>query len=92
MATLREVDVLGVFRYSEGDYRKAIDVISHGKIRGLEKLVTHVFQGLKGVEGAMQTLSKGVDALGKGVVKVVVMGGEEDWGEGCLREGVWKGV
>ncbi|KAF8467879.1 chaperonin 10-like protein [Kalaharituber pfeilii] len=90
MATLREVDILGVFRYGRGDYQRAIDVVREGKIRGIEKLVTHVFEGLSEVPRAMETLEKGIDDMGRGVVKVVVQGSEADFGDGCLKEGIWE--
>ncbi|KAF8440588.1 chaperonin 10-like protein [Terfezia claveryi] len=91
MATLREVDVLGVFRYNVGDYERAVEVVRGGKIRGLEKLVSHVFTGLEGLGEAMELVGKGVDEKGKGVVKVVVEGGEGDWGKGAVESAIWRG-
>lgn len=91
IATLREVDVLGVFRYNVGDYERAVEVVRGGKIRGLEKLVSHVFKGLEWLEEAMELVWKGVDENGKGVVKVVVEGGEGDWGKGAVESAIWRG-
>jgi L-iditol 2-dehydrogenase len=70
-AALREVDIVGVFRYANC-YPAAIRLTASGKLDGvLSKLVTHriaLDKGLKGFELA----SKGVDAEGKAVVKVVL--------------------
>jgi len=90
VATLREVDVLGVFRYNAGDYQRAVEVVTGGRIRGLEKLVSHVFKGLEGVQEAMELVGKGVDKQGKGVVKVVVEGANGDWGEGAVNSKFWR--
>jgi L-iditol 2-dehydrogenase len=70
-AALREVDIIGVFRYANC-YPAAIKLVASGKLDGvLGALVTHR-RGLdKGVE-AFELASRGVDESGKAVVKVVV--------------------
>ncbi|KAI5809080.1 chaperonin 10-like protein [Peziza echinospora] len=88
LATLREVDIRGVFRYGPGDYERAIEVVREGRIRGLEKLVTHTVVGLGEVGSAMELLARGVDADGKDVVKVVVEGDVVPLEEGAAGVGL----
>lgn len=77
-AALREVDLIGVFRYAD-TYPKGIEIMSWK--RGpedpdFEKLITHRFSGLENVERAFEMAGKTVDGEGKLVIKVVVETGE----------------
>lgn len=71
-AALREVDIIGVFRYDGQAYPAAIALMASGKLSCVEeKVVTH---WLKLEEGnrAFTLAGKGVDEEGKPVVKVVI--------------------
>ena len=72
-AALREVDILGTFRYAN-TYLEAIELVSSHdpRLPDLEKLITHRFRGLDEVESAFEMLVKIRDADGKLVLKVVV--------------------
>jgi L-iditol 2-dehydrogenase len=78
-AQLREVDVVGVFRYAN-TYARAIEVVreaerERGKGRGfpdLEGMVTHRMKGLGEVVRGMEVACCTVDGEGGLVVKVVV--------------------
>jgi L-iditol 2-dehydrogenase len=75
-AALREVDLIGVFRYAN-TYPAGIDLLSRmkdGKSSALDlrKLITHRFVGFEGIERAFQMAGKAVDDDGKLVIKVVV--------------------
>lgn len=82
-AALREVDLVGVFRYANS-YPEGIMVLA-GRKEGdpdLEKLVTHRFKGLDVVEEAFEMAARTVDAEGKLVIKVIVeTGGEKQEGK-----------
>ncbi|RPA75898.1 GroES-like protein [Ascobolus immersus RN42] len=80
MASLREIDLVGSFRYA-GEYREAIEIVSGDeevKV-GLGKLVTHVVRGLEGAEEGFR-LAGGAE----GVVKVCVDMRVGDWEGGSL--------
>lgn len=82
-AALREVDLVGVFRYAN-TYKEAIELVASGNslLPDLEKLVTHRFHGLDSVQRAFEMAGKTSDENGDLVLKVVVeMGGEN--GNGC---------
>lgn len=75
-SALREVDILGVFRYANV-YPEAIDLISSGRLeakgeRGIEQLMSHSFS-LEKTSEAFETLARGKGQDGKGVVKVFVV-------------------
>jgi L-iditol 2-dehydrogenase len=71
-AALREVDIIGVFRYDGRAYPAAVELLGSGKLDGVEeKVVTHRV-GLEKGERAFELAGKGVDEDGKAVVKVVV--------------------
>ena len=72
-AALREVDILGTFRYAN-TYTQAIELISghNPLLPDLEKLITHRFNGLDDVESAFEMAARTKDADGKLVLKVVV--------------------
>lgn len=72
-ATLREVDIVGTFRYAN-TYSQAIQLASgHSPLLpDLESLITHRFYGLDNVKRAFETAARAKDAAGKLVLKVVV--------------------
>ncbi|KAL4871212.1 hypothetical protein BDV12DRAFT_206797 [Aspergillus spectabilis] len=71
-AALREVDIIGVFRYDGYAYPAAIELMASGKMRVVEeKVVTHRV-GLGDGARAFGLAGKGVDEEGRAVVKVVI--------------------
>jgi len=73
-ASLREVDIVGVFRYA-GEYPAAISLLA-GKLKGVrEKLVTHRV-ALKDAKEGFDLALKGKDEDGKPVLKVMIGSGE----------------
>ncbi len=74
-AALREVDILGVFRYAN-TYPTGIRIIG-AKDKGPEypdfgALVTHRFEGLENAERAFEMAGNTKDSEGKLVMKVVL--------------------
>jgi len=72
-AALREVDILGSFRYAD-TYPEALSLLSSpsNKLRTMvSKLVTHRF-GLSDTKKAFEMLAKGVDENGELVLKIMV--------------------
>src|ERR1700761_2931461 len=72
-AALREVDVVGVFRYAN-TYPESIELIKQAMKTGpdLTKLVTHRFTGLEDAPKAFEMAGKTKDEDGKLVLKVVI--------------------
>ncbi|KAI1658625.1 sorbitol dehydrogenase [Daldinia decipiens] len=72
-ASLKEVDLVGVFRYANA-YREAIELLASGNkvLPDVLKLVTHRFRGLSDVPGAFDTAAKVKDEKGDLVIKVMV--------------------
>lgn len=73
-AHLREVDILGIFRYAN-TYPTGIRLLSgKGAMRlpSLEDMVTHRFKGLGAAKQAFELASRTVDDDGKLVLKVVI--------------------
>ncbi|KAJ5574839.1 hypothetical protein N7450_008738 [Penicillium hetheringtonii] len=71
-AALREVDVIGTFRYDGHAYPAAIELLASGKLNATEqKVVTHRL-GLEEGERAFTLAGKGVDESGRPVVKVII--------------------
>ncbi|XXH02180.1 hypothetical protein Hte_008548 [Hypoxylon texense] len=72
-ASVKEVDLVGVFRYANM-YREAIDLLASGNplLPDVRKLVTHRFQGLDHVPEAFDTAAKVKDDKGDLVIKVMV--------------------
>ena len=72
-AAMREVDLIGVFRYAN-TYADGIKLISQLKegMPDLTKLVKHEFFGFEEVDKAFQTAAKTVDDEGKLVMKCMV--------------------
>lgn len=69
-AALREVDILGTFRYAN-TYPSALSMIASGQLRGIDHLITHRFPLERAAE-AFQLVQNGVDAEGNIALKVVV--------------------
>ncbi|KOS21811.1 Sorbitol dehydrogenase [Escovopsis weberi] len=72
-AALREVDLVGVFRYAN-TYPAAIEMLSNrpAGLPDLQRLVTHRFSGMGEVEDAFRMAGKVKDDQGRLVIKVMV--------------------
>lgn len=72
-AALREVDIVGSFRYAN-TYLRAIELLSkpRANLPGLHTLITHSFDGLDMVEPAFQVASKAQDESGRMVLKTIL--------------------
>ncbi len=73
-AALREVDLVGVWRYANA-YPRAIEIMQEagtGQIPDLRKRITHRFRGLEQVPDAFKVAATTSDEEGRLVVKVVV--------------------
>jgi L-iditol 2-dehydrogenase len=68
-AALREVDLIGVFRYA-GVYREALEIIAENP--HLMKMVTRRFTGLDEIHLAFDAASKPNDDEGNMMLKVLV--------------------
>jgi L-iditol 2-dehydrogenase len=77
-AALREVDIMGVFRYAN-TYPTGIEVVSKKGLDypAFEKLVTHRYKGLEAAAEAFDMAGKTKDDNGNLVIKVVLETGEE---------------
>ncbi|GKZ21655.1 hypothetical protein AbraIFM66951_002315 [Aspergillus brasiliensis] len=75
-AALREVDILGVFRYDGYAYPAAIELMASGKMDRVEKMVVTHRVALADGDRAFSLSGKGVDEEGKPVVKVVIESGD----------------
>lgn len=78
-AALREVDIVGVFRYAN-TYPTGIEVVSKQPgpdYPDFSKLVTHRYKGLDSIPEAFEMAAKTKDAAGKLVLKVVVETNDE---------------
>jgi L-iditol 2-dehydrogenase len=74
-AALREVDIVGVFRYAN-TYKESIEIVQQAMKSAdgpdFTKLVTHRFTGLGEAEKAFEMAGKTKDEEGKLVLKVVI--------------------
>ncbi|KAL4740478.1 chaperonin 10-like protein [Aspergillus similis] len=71
-AALREVDIIGVFRYDGHAYPAAIELMASGKMDVVEmNVVTHRIALQDGIR-AFELAGKGVDERGRPVVKVLI--------------------
>ncbi|KAK1066982.1 hypothetical protein LTR33_011456 [Friedmanniomyces endolithicus] len=74
-AALREVDIVGVFRYAN-TYSESIEIVQLAARSpegpDFSKLVTHRFRGLEEASKAFEMAGKTKDADGKLVIKVVI--------------------
>ncbi|KAF2256800.1 GroES-like protein [Trematosphaeria pertusa] len=77
-AALREVDIMGVFRYAN-TYPTGVEVVSKKgpDYPDFSKLVTHRYKGLESAEEAFDMAGKTKDDKGNLVIKVVLETGEE---------------
>lgn len=71
-AALREVDLLGVFRYANA-YPTAIELMAKGKIPALDKIITHKVYGIDKASEAFALAGKPQDENGNLVVKVAIL-------------------
>lgn len=72
-AALREVDLVGVFRYAN-TYPEAIKIVSSGNplLPDLTKLITHRYRGLENIPDAFSMAGKVKDEEGRLVLKVLI--------------------
>lgn len=72
-AALREIDLVGVFRYAN-TYEDAIKLVSSGNplLPNLTKLISQTFKGFKGIPNAFAMAGRVKDDEGKLVLKVIV--------------------
>ena len=81
-AALREVDIVGTFRYAN-TYPEAIELVSSkdASLPDLSQLVTHRFHGLENIPRAFEMAARAQDDEGSLVLKVMVeMGCTESYG------------
>ena len=69
-AALREVDIHGSFRYAN-TYPTAIALLASGKLKNVDKLVTHRFP-LRDTARAFELLARGEDEDGNLVLKIII--------------------
>lgn len=70
-AHLKEVDIIGIFRYAN-TYATGIKILSSGILPSLDNMVTHRFKGLGAAKDAFELAGKTIDKDGKLVLKVVI--------------------
>lgn len=72
-AALREVDIVGVFRYAN-TYSESIELVQQAMKAGIDltQLVTHRFKGLADAPKAFDMAGKTKDDKGELVLKVVI--------------------
>lgn len=74
-AALREVDIVGVFRYAN-TYKESIDIVLQASQSAagpdFAKLITHRFAGLDEAVKAFEMAGRTKDADGKLVLKVII--------------------
>ena len=75
-AALREVDIIGTFRYAN-TYPTAIELATsrNSGLPDLSQIITHRYHGLAQVEQAFEMASKTHDQEGKIVLKVLIEAG-----------------
>jgi L-iditol 2-dehydrogenase len=74
-AALREVDIVGVFRYAN-TYAESIRIVQQALTSAdgpdFSKLITHRFRGLEEAEDAFAMAGKTEDSDGRLVLKVII--------------------
>lgn len=72
-AALREVDIVGTFRYAN-TYSEAIQIVAgpNSLLLHLTQLITHRYHGLAEVDRAFKMAGRSHDEAGRMVLKVVV--------------------
>ncbi|WFD31907.1 hypothetical protein MSPP1_002948 [Malassezia sp. CBS 17886] len=73
---VREIELLGSFRYAAGDYDKAIALVSSGQI-DVERLVTHRYV-FADADKAFATTARGMGEDGRTCIKVQICQGEAE--------------
>ena len=71
VAHLREVDILGIFRYAN-TYKTGIRLLAGKGLPSLDEMVTHRFGGLGAAKKAFELAGRTVDDEGRLVLKVVI--------------------
>jgi len=74
-AALREVDIVGTFRYAN-TYPEAIQLIN--SLPDLRKLCTHHYKGLESVGRAFEMAARTHDDNGNLVLKVIIKMGDDE--------------
>lgn len=76
-AALREIDIIGVFRYAN-TYKRAIKLLDNppSKMPDLKKLITQRFQGLDKIDDAFGMAGRVKDDDGNLVIKVFLEMGQ----------------
>lgn len=69
-AALREVDIMGSFRYAN-TYPHALSLIASGRLENIGKLVTHRLK-LEDTPRGFELLARGKDEEGNMVMKVMI--------------------
>lgn len=69
---IREVDIMGVFRYSN-TYPAALSLLGSGLLKGVEKMVTQRYS-LDKAEEAFEDVARGKSKHGEMVIKVMIGG------------------
>jgi L-iditol 2-dehydrogenase len=72
-AHLKEVDIIGIFRYAN-TYPTGIKILSSGALpdKMLDKMITHRFKGLNAARDAFELASRTTDREGNLVLKVLI--------------------
>jgi L-iditol 2-dehydrogenase len=70
-AHLREVDILGIFRYAN-TYATGIKLLASGRLPSLDDMVTHRVKGLGNAKEAFELAGRTIDDEGQLVLKVVI--------------------
>ncbi|KKY22976.1 putative sorbitol dehydrogenase [Diplodia seriata] len=70
-AHLKEVDIIGIFRYAN-TYPTGMKIISSGALPNLDMMVTHRFSGLESAKEAFELAGRTADDDGKLVLKVLI--------------------
>ncbi|KAH7061202.1 chaperonin 10-like protein [Macrophomina phaseolina] len=68
---LKEVDILGIFRYAN-TYPTGMKIISSGVLPNLDMMITHRFSGLESAKEAFELAGRTVDDNGNLVLKVLI--------------------
>ena len=78
-AALREVDIVGTFRYAN-TYPEAISLVAsrNSNLPDLETLVTHRYCGLESAQEAFEMAGKTRDEQGNLVLKVIIDVGKDE--------------
>jgi L-iditol 2-dehydrogenase len=72
-AHLKEVDIIGIFRYAN-TYPTGIKILSSGALpqKMLDNMITHRFKGLNAARDAFELAGRTVDRDGNLVLKVLI--------------------